>query len=384
MLESVLAIPFWLEFAATISGGISGAMSATRARYDVFGVVCIAIVTGLAGGMLRDILLQDYGIYAFQEPSLIVGCAVCGILVFFLGKLVSYLDPVIDLLDNLSVALWAVIGTGKGLQAGIGVIPAVIMGTITAVGGGIIRDISMGREPEVFHAGTLYGLAAFLGSVLYAVMALTPVLEPYAELVCVIFILALRYASLAFGWRTSPPRDYSAQVIKVAQKPFELWGRFKRFLGIGKQEDPDSTETLRRKIRNYEAFRRVWRAPGKTSPLPSVESLQEKEAAEEAAAEAGDGAAAEAAAEGAAGQEAGKPQAGEAAGEGDAAGGGAADGGSAEPVAVAKPDTSGIDVQADIPGVAAQPTSSAGIHHSHKVRHSAAKTPKNKRPKRGR
>ena len=66
MLETVLPIPFWLEMAAALTGGLSGAMSAVRARYDMFGVACIAIITGLAGGIMRDLLLQDYGIYALQ------------------------------------------------------------------------------------------------------------------------------------------------------------------------------------------------------------------------------------------------------------------------------------------------------------------------------
>ena len=72
MLEVALAIPYWLELAATIAGAIFGALSAVRAKYDIFGVCCIAIVVGLAGGITRDILLQDYGIYAFQKPNLIL------------------------------------------------------------------------------------------------------------------------------------------------------------------------------------------------------------------------------------------------------------------------------------------------------------------------
>ena len=58
MLEAVLPIPFWLEMAAALTGGLSGAMSAVRARYDMFGVAFIAIITGLAGGIMRDLLLR--------------------------------------------------------------------------------------------------------------------------------------------------------------------------------------------------------------------------------------------------------------------------------------------------------------------------------------
>lgn len=218
-MESVLVIPFWLELAATLTGGISGAMSAVKARYDVFGVACIAIFTGLAGGILRDVLLQNQGIYAFQRPTLIVACAAAGVVVFYFGKLATYLDPIVDLFDNLSVALWAAISVGKALNAGLSVVPAALLGTVTAVGGGIVRDVCMNREPETFQAGTLYGSAALFGSLAYGLMAQHHVLDAYAPWVCVALVLALRYASLLLGWRTKPPRDYTDVVVRAVTRP---------------------------------------------------------------------------------------------------------------------------------------------------------------------
>ncbi|NHM14118.1 trimeric intracellular cation channel family protein [Xiamenia xianingshaonis] len=214
MLEVVLAIPFWLELAATLTGGLSGAMSAVRARYDLFGVACIAIVTGLAGGIIRDVLLQSYGIYAFQKPSLIVCCVAAGVLVFYFGKLTTYLDPIVDLLDNLSVALWAIIAVGKSLSAGLDIIPAAILGTITAVGGGICRDICMSKEPATFQAGTMYGSAAFIGAFVYALMYQNHILANYAAMTCAVLVLGIRYASRLFDWHTKAPRDYSYLVTK--------------------------------------------------------------------------------------------------------------------------------------------------------------------------
>ena len=73
--------------------------------------------------------------------------------------------------DSLSVALWAVISVGKGLSAGLDVVPSIILGTVTAVGGGILRDVFMNREPEAFQAGAMYGSAALIGSTVYALMA---------------------------------------------------------------------------------------------------------------------------------------------------------------------------------------------------------------------
>lgn len=219
MIDPVLPVPFWLELAAALTGGISGAMSAVRARYDIFGTVCIACTCGLLGGVIRDVLLQNYGIYAFQKPTLILACAIAGVVVFYFGRLATYLDPIVDLLDNISVALWAVLSVGKGLSAGLDIIPSIILGTVTAVGGGIMRDVFMNREPEAFQAGTLYGSAALVGSTVYALMNQNHLLEQWAPFACVALVLILRYTSLFFGWRTKPPRDYSDVVTKAVSRP---------------------------------------------------------------------------------------------------------------------------------------------------------------------
>ena len=250
MLDVALTIPFGLELAAALTGGLSGAMSAVRARYDIFGVACIAIITGLAGGIMRDILLQNYGIYAFQKPTLIIACAIAGVVVFYFGKLATYLDPIVDLLDNLSVALWAVISVSKSLSAGLDIIPSIILGTITAVGGGILRDICMNREPEAFQAGALYGSAALVGCIVYALMSQNHILDNYAALSCVVLVLGLRYASLFFGWRTKPPRDYSDVVTRAVSKPVR---------SVANRVRPPKGKVERDKERHgYEKLRAFW------------------------------------------------------------------------------------------------------------------------------
>lgn len=270
MLEVVLTIPFWLELAAALTGGLSGAMSAVRARYDIFGVVCIALTAGLAGGVMRDLLLQDYGIYAFQKPELLLACAGAGVIVFYFGKLAAYLDPVIDLLDNLSVALWAVISVGKSLSAGLDIVPSIILGTVTAVGGGILRDVFMNREPEAFQAGPMYGSASLLGSAAYALMKQNHILDQYAALGCVAIVLALRYGSLLFGWRTKPARDYTDVVADAVTRPVKSVVRRVR--------PPKGKVERDREKRRYERLRKLWRAPGRTSPLPSLDASDDNHA----------------------------------------------------------------------------------------------------------
>lgn len=218
MLESVLAIPFWYEMAGALTGGLAGGMTAVRAKYDIFGTVVIAIVAGLGGGIVRDILLQDFGIYAFQHPVLILACAVAGIFVFFFHKIATMFDWVVDFMDNLSVGLWGVVSVGKGLSAGLGIIPSIILGTICSVGGGILRDVLMAQRPAAFQSGTLYGTAALFGCTAFALMKQNDVLGDYAAITCVVLVFALRYASEFFGWSTHAPEDYSDKVIEPVKK----------------------------------------------------------------------------------------------------------------------------------------------------------------------
>ena len=89
MLEGVLSVPFWVELLATLTGALSGSMHAVKHEYDFFGVACLACVTGLAGGIIRDLLLQDYGIYAFQRWELILLCIAVAIPVFFFCRLLE-------------------------------------------------------------------------------------------------------------------------------------------------------------------------------------------------------------------------------------------------------------------------------------------------------
>lgn len=258
MLEVALAIPYWLELAATVAGALFGAMSAVQARYDIFGVSCIAIVTGLAGGLLRDVLLQNYGIYAFQKPSLIVACVGAGVFVFYFSKLVTYFDPIADLLDNLSVALWAIIGTGKALSAGLDIVPAIILGTVTANGGGIVRDICMNREPQAFQAGTLYVSAALIGCIAYALMRSNHILDQYAAISCVVLVLGVRYLSLLFGWTTKPAeRDYSDLVTRAVTKPVRVAARPVKAAAQRARPPKGKVERDKERRRTSDVLRRV-------------------------------------------------------------------------------------------------------------------------------
>lgn len=219
MLEIVLTIPPWFEFLATITGAIGGAMAASRARYDILGTIVMATIMGLFGGVIRDIMLQNYGIYAFQRPELIVTCVITGIVVFYFGTLVTYLNRAIDLIDTVSIGLWAVISAGKALSAGLGVVPAVILGLISAIGGGVTRDVIMNRPVKAFQPGSLSGTAVILGLILYCALRSFNILDDYSAYICALLIIALQLGAMVFGWRTKPAHDLTDVVADAVAKP---------------------------------------------------------------------------------------------------------------------------------------------------------------------
>lgn len=219
MLEMVLPIPFWFEMAATLSGAITGAMAASRAQYDIFGTIVIATILGLFGGVIRDVLLQNYGIYAFQHPEFIVACVVTGCVVFYFGTLVTYLNRVIDVVDALTVGMWAILGAGKALSAGLTLVPATILGLLTAIGGGITRDVIMNRQVRAFQPGELYGTAALIGTVIYCLMRNFNFLDDYSAIICSAIIVAIVVLSTIFGWRTKPSHDLTGTVADAVAKP---------------------------------------------------------------------------------------------------------------------------------------------------------------------
>lgn len=222
MLETALAVPLWFELLATVVYATSGSMSAVRARYDIFGTVCMAVTVGLLGGIIRDILLQDYGIYAFQNPFLILACALTGVVVFYFSKITKYFSGLFDFIDAMGMALWTIISVSKGLSANLEIIPAIIVGTIAAIGGGIARDVFMNRPVTAFRSGTLYGSAALIGAIIYALMRQNHVLENWAALACVGIVLGIRYISVAMNWHTAPPRDYTDEVVQAFAKPVRV------------------------------------------------------------------------------------------------------------------------------------------------------------------
>jgi len=143
---------------------VSGGLVAVRKELDVFGVVVLAGATGLGGGFVRDVLIGASPPAALTDWRYLVVPVVGGLVTFYFHPSVTRQERVVIVIDAIGVALFSVAGAEKAMRYGLGPVPATLMGLITAVGGGILRDLLAGRVPLVLRPGILYAIPAAAGS----------------------------------------------------------------------------------------------------------------------------------------------------------------------------------------------------------------------------
>ena len=178
---------------------VSGALAAGRKQLDLLGVVVIAMVTAIGGGTTRDLLLDRTVFWTTQPRYLwvIVGAALTTVLY---TRWLRPPDRALGYADALGLALFAIGGAQIAERVGMAGIVCVIMGTITGVAGGMIRDVLTNDIPMVIRRGQIYATAAIAGITLYlALRAFAGIEEAIAALAGMILIAALRILAITRG-----------------------------------------------------------------------------------------------------------------------------------------------------------------------------------------
>ncbi len=153
-----------VDLTGVLANALLGGVVARAARFDPIGFGTLAIVSGLGGGLLRDTLLQRGTPIALTDSAYIV-TALAGALVAFILPVEGRLwDLAFPYVDALALGCWAAAGAQKTLGFGLGWLTAVLLGTITAVGGGVTRDVMLRRVPSIFGGNTLYATSALFAS----------------------------------------------------------------------------------------------------------------------------------------------------------------------------------------------------------------------------
>lgn len=216
--ESAGLISTGIDHASVLVGVLTGALFACDRKLDIIGTVALGLVAGYGGGIMRDLLLQSHGIYFMTHPELIAVSIVISVFAFYFRGVFKHLDATVFFADSVSVGLFAFAGASKAMVCGQSPVMAVILGTVTAVGGGALRDICVGETPGIFLRGNFYAIAGLAGAAVFAAFALLGCPQVAAGAACVIVAAFLRYMSVYFDWKTRSEADFTPHVKRSVRK----------------------------------------------------------------------------------------------------------------------------------------------------------------------
>jgi uncharacterized membrane protein YeiH len=160
-----------IDLIGVLANAVLGGVVARSERLDPVGFGVLAILSGLGGGLIRDTLLQAGTPAALVDPSYILTALAGAALAFVLHVEGRAWDRLFPFVDAVALGCWAAVGAQKTLASGLGWLPAVLLGTITAVGGGMVRDVVLRRIPTIFGGNTLYATCALVASAVMVLMA---------------------------------------------------------------------------------------------------------------------------------------------------------------------------------------------------------------------
>mgnify|MGYP001354380286 CR=1 FL=1 len=194
---TTVAILYWSTLLASVIAGASTVLDCRRKQFDLFGVLMVAFCTALGGGTLRDLIL-DRKVFWVADVSNLVYVWGGALLAFYIARRIELKPHRFEVPDAISLGLFTVAGTHAAMMLDNHWLVASFMGVITGVAGGILRDILLNEEPQVFK-GEVYATACWIGSLLYTFMWHRVDLN-LAAFVTAITVTLLRLAALRWNW----------------------------------------------------------------------------------------------------------------------------------------------------------------------------------------
>jgi uncharacterized membrane protein YeiH len=186
-----------LNLAGTFIFGLSGGLAAVRARLDLFGIVVLSAVVGLAGGITRDLLIGTPPA-TFRDWRYLAAAGAAGLICFFARPALERIQRSVLVFDAVGLGLFCVTGATKALDFGVGPVPAVLLGAITGIGGGILRDVLLGEVPTVLRHD-LYAIPALLGAAVLVAAQKSGTTSPAFPLLGAALCVGVRLLGLKYG-----------------------------------------------------------------------------------------------------------------------------------------------------------------------------------------
>ena len=200
-MSTIAALLYAFDLIGIFVFALSGGVLAVRHRLDLFGVLVLACVTAVTGGIVRYVLIGAIPPASLADWRYLATAMLAGMVTFWWHGSIERLRNPVQLFDAAGLALFAVLGTGKALAFGLSPFAATLLGIITGIGGGIARDLLVSRTPVVLQKTELYAVAALLGSGIVAIAHALGWPQVPAMVVGALLCFGLRFGAIRRGWR---------------------------------------------------------------------------------------------------------------------------------------------------------------------------------------
>ena len=202
----------WIDHAAVLVFALTGALVASRAQLDIIGFAFLAILTGVGGGTVRDVLLDRNPVFWMADPTYLGVAVFAAFVVFFTAHLFESRYKAILWLDAAALAFAVAAGANIAATLGQSAAIVVVMGTVTGCLGGLMRDVVANEVPLVLKQGELYVTCAVAGAAVVALAPFAGLSQTPTVLAAAVITFGLRAGSIALGWslpvyKSRPPRN---------------------------------------------------------------------------------------------------------------------------------------------------------------------------------
>ena len=195
-----------LDIIGTFAFAVSGALVASDKKFDLFGVVIIAFVTAVGGGMLRDVLINAHPINWIGDLNYVYIIFLAVVFTFLFKSKIAHLSKTMFLFDTIGLSVFTLLGLEKGLSFGLNPLVALIMGMISAVFGGVLRDVLTNKIPLIFKK-EIYASACLAGGVSYLVLNFFNMSENIIFIFSTTIIVVIRVIAVKFKLQLPKIKD---------------------------------------------------------------------------------------------------------------------------------------------------------------------------------
>ena len=187
----------YFDLTGTVIFAVTGAVSAVKLRLDMLGVIVFALTVGVGGGIVRDTIIGATPVAALQNEVYLIACIATGLLIFFISRHLVHHREIIMICDAFGLGVFTAIGAAKGIQYGLGPAGVILCGMLSAVGGGILRDVMARKIPAVL-VSDFYATASLIGGGIFVLLNKTGCGYPATFITVSLLVIVIRLLAIHF------------------------------------------------------------------------------------------------------------------------------------------------------------------------------------------